>query len=218
MKRKKESAEQKKERASAIAKILFKEYPINHTALSYHDPFQLLVAVILSAQCTDARVNMVTPQLFARFSTPRDFAQADIRELERLIHSTGFYHNKAKNIIACAKALLEFHQGTVPETMNELFALPGVGRKTANVVLGEAFGKIEGIVVDTHVARLSNKLGFTTETDAVKIEQDLMPLIPKKKWYHFSHTLIFHGRKICGARKQLCAECPVNSLCPSSLV
>jgi endonuclease-3 len=218
MKRSKESVEHTMERAAAIAKILFKEYPKNQTALSYSDPFQLLVAVILSAQCTDVRVNIVTPQLFARFSTPREFVNADIKELESLIHSTGFYHNKAKNIIACAKALLEYHRGIVPQTMDELFALPGVGRKTANVVLGEVFGKIEGIVVDTHVARLSGRLGFTTETDAVKIEHDLMPLIPKKKWYHFSHTLIFHGRTICGARKPLCAECSINTLCPSSLV
>jgi endonuclease-3 len=214
----KESPEAMKERAAAIAKILFKEYPKNQTALSYGDPFQLLVAVILSAQCTDARVNIVTPRLFARFSTPAQFARADIKELEALIHSTGFYHNKAKNIIGCATALLERHNGIVPKTMEELYQLPGVGRKTANVVLGEAFGLIEGVVVDTHVTRLSNRLGFTTESDAVRIEQELMPLIPKKKWYHFSHTLIFHGRKICGARKPLCSECSIRQYCPSSLV
>lgn len=212
----KESFERKKKRATAISRILFKEYPKNQTALRYGNPFQLLVAVILSAQCTDVRVNIVTPQLFARFSTPGDFANAEVKELESLIHSTGFYHNKAKNIIGCAKALLEKHNGIVPQTMEELFQLPGVGRKTANVVLGEAFGKIEGVVVDTHVTRLSNRLGFTKEQDAVKIEKDLMPLIPKKKWYHFSHTLIFHGRKICAARKPLCGECRINTLCPSS--
>jgi endonuclease-3 len=217
-KRRPESAAQRNERAEVIAHILFKEYPKDQTALSYGDPFQLVVAVILSAQCTDARVNLVTPKLFSRFSTPNDFAGADITELESLIHSTGFYHNKAKNIIGCAKALLEQHNGTVPQTMEELYRLPGVGRKTANVVLGEAFGKIEGIVVDTHVARLSNRLGFTTAADPVKIEQDLMPLIPKKKWYHFSHTLIFHGRKICAARKPLCSDCVVRTYCPSSLV
>lgn len=215
--RRKETAEELKIRASALTKTLFKEYPENHTALTYGDPFQLVVAVILSAQCTDARVNLVTPQLFARFSTPTDFAKADIHELESLIRSTGFYHNKAKNIIGCARAVLERHKGTVPQTMEELFQLPGVGRKTANVVLGEAFGKIEGIVVDTHVIRLSNRLGLTDETDPVKIEQELMPLIPKKKWYHFSHTLIFHGRKICAARKPLCAECSINRFCPSTL-
>jgi endonuclease-3 len=214
----KETAEQLKVRATALTKILFKEYPENHTALSYGNPFQLVVAVILSAQCTDARVNIVTPQLFARFSTPSEFVQADIHELESLIRSTGFYHNKAKNIIGCARALLDRHQGIVPQTMEELFQLPGVGRKTANVVLGEAFGKIEGIVVDTHVIRLSNRLGFTMESDPVKIEQDLMPLIPKKKWYHFSHTLIFHGRKICAARKPLCAECSIRRYCPSTLI
>ena len=214
----KETAEQKKKRATAILKILLKEYPSDQTALHYRNPFQLLVAVILSAQCTDVRVNLVTPQLFARFSTPFDFANADVKELELLIHSTGFYHNKAKNIIGCAKTLLEKYNGIVPETMEELFQLPGVGRKTANVVLGEAFGKIEGIVVDTHVIRLSNLLRFTKQLDAVKIEKELMPLIPKKHWYHFSHTLIFHGRKICSARKPKCMECCLNKYCPSSTV
>ncbi len=212
----KETSEQKNQRAAAIVKILLKQYPSDQTALHYGNPFQLLVAVILSAQCTDARVNMVTPQLFARFKTPEDFANANVKELESLIHSTGFYHNKTKNIIGCAMMLLKKHNGIVPQTMEELFQLPGVGRKTANVVLGEAFGKIEGVVVDTHVTRLSNRLGFTKEHDAVKIEKDLMPLIPKKHWYHFSHSLIFHGRKICSARKPLCAECSLNILCPSS--
>ncbi len=214
----KETAEQKKNRATAILKILLKEYPSNQTALHYGNPFQLLVAVILSAQCTDVRVNIVTPQLFARFSTPRDFANADVKELEQLIYSTGFYHNKTKNIISCAHSLLEKHNGIVPDTMEELFQLPGVGRKTANVVLGEAFGKIEGVVVDTHVTRLSNRLQFTNHLDAVKIEKDIMPLIPKKQWYHFSHTLIFHGRKICSARKPMCADCRINIYCPSSTV
>ncbi|MFA5833040.1 MAG: endonuclease III [Bacteroidota bacterium] len=212
----KESEEEKRDRVSVIAKILFAEYPNNQVALQYANPFQLLVAVILSAQCTDARVNIVTPQLFTRFSTPKEFATADIKELESLIHSTGFYHNKAKNIIGCAKALLEDHNGIVPETMEELFQLPGVGRKTANVVLGEAFGKIEGLVVDTHVIRLSNRLGLTKEQDAVKIEKDLMPLVQKKKWFHFSHSLILHGRKICSARKPLCVQCPFSQFCPSS--
>lgn len=214
----KESFEQRKERASTIRKRLLKEYPGDQTALTYGDPFQLLVAVILSAQCTDARVNIVTPQLFARFSTPKDFAAADIKELEALIHSTGFYHNKAKNIINCAKALLEKHGGIVPQSMEELYLLPGVGRKTANVILGEAFGKNEGIVVDTHVARLAQRMGFTAETDAVRIERDLMPLVPQKQWYHFSHALIFHGRKICAARKPLCADCTVRTYCPSSTI
>lgn len=214
----KETAEQKKSRTTSILEILIKEYPSDQTALHYGSAFQLLIAVILSAQCTDTRVNIVTPLLFARFSTPKDFASANIKELENLIHSTGFYHNKAKNIIGCSKAIIEKHNGTVPETMDELYKLPGVGRKTANVVLGEAFGKIEGVVVDTHVIRLSNRLGLTTEQDAVKIEKDLMPLIPMKYWYHFSHALIFHGRKICSARKPKCAECSIKLYCPSSLV
>ncbi len=214
----KESAEKKRERAEKIAKNLLKEYPSDQTALHYGDPFQLLVAVILSAQCTDARVNMVTPGLFARLSTPHDFAHADVRELEALIHSTGFYHNKAKNIIGCSQSLLQYHNGIVPQTMDELFALPGVGRKTANVVLGAAFGKIEGVVVDTHVIRLSNRLNLTKEVSAVKIEQDLMPLIKKKYWFHFSHSLILHGRKVCSARKPMCTECSILQFCPSFLV
>lgn len=210
--------EKKKERASKISAILRKEYPSDQVALHYGNPFQLLVAVILSAQCTDVRVNIVTPQLFSRFSTPNDFATANVKELESLIRSTGFFHNKAKNIIGCAKALLENYKGIVPETMEELIVLPGVGRKTANVVLGEAFGKIEGVVVDTHVIRLSHRLGLTVEEDAVKIEHDLMPLIPKKHWFHFSHSLILHGRKICSARKPLCSQCSLREYCPSSLV
>ncbi|MFA6467547.1 MAG: endonuclease III [Bacteroidota bacterium] len=214
----KESFDEKRERAGLIARILRKEYPNDHTALQYTEPFQLLVAVILSAQCTDARVNLVTPQLFQRFSTPKDFANADIHELEALIHSTGFYHNKAKNIIGCSNALLKNHRGIVPETMEELYQLPGVGRKTANVVLGEAFGKTEGVVVDTHVIRLSHRLGLTIEQDAVRIEKELMPLLPKKYWYHFSHSLILHGRKICSARKPLCVQCSISSYCPSSSV
>lgn len=213
-----ESLEKKKERLRSIIKILGREYPAVKTALQYENPFQLLVAVILSAQCTDARVNMVTPKLFQRFATPADFARAERKEVEQLIHSTGFYHNKAKNIIACARALIEKHNGNVPQTMEELHALPGVGRKTANVVLGDAFGKVEGVVVDTHVARLSQRLGFTKEHDAVKIEKDLMALVPKKQWYQFSHSLILHGRSICSARKPLCHQCSINHYCPSSLV
>jgi endonuclease III len=213
-----ESAEQKKARARQIEKLLRKEYPSTQTALHYSTPFHLVVAVILSAQCTDVRVNMVTPLLFARFNSVHDFASADTKELERLIHSAGFYHNKAKNIIGCAQELLRRYKGIVPETMDELVTLPGVGRKTANVVLGEAFGKVEGVVVDTHVTRLSNRLGFTTHDDAVKIEKDLMLILPKKIWYTFSHRLIFHGRKICSARKPLCAQCSLHALCPSSTI
>ncbi|MCK9408093.1 MAG: endonuclease III [Bacteriovoracaceae bacterium] len=213
-----ESGEQKKHRTAAILNLLLKEYPSDQTALQYGNPFQLLVAVILSAQCTDARVNLVTPELFFRFSTPEDFASADIEELESLIYSTGFYHNKAKNIIGCSKALIQNHQGVVPESMEELFQLPGVGRKTANVVLGAAFGKIEGVVVDTHVMRLSNRLKLSAEQDAVKIEKDLMLIVPKKHWFHFSHSLILHGRKICSARRPLCARCLLSRYCPSSQV
>jgi endonuclease III len=211
-----ESFEQKQRRARTIVKILKKFYPVDKTALTYHEPFQLLIAVILSAQCTDVRVNMVTPALFARFKSIKEFASADQIDLEKYIHSTGFYHNKAKNIIGCCTALLEHHKGIVPQTIEELIQLPGVGRKTANVVLGDAFGKIEGLVVDTHVIRLAYRFGFTTETDPVKIESELMPLIPKKEWFFFSHALIYHGRKICSARTPLCADCMVNHLCPSS--
>lgn len=220
MKKKKntESLQAKKVRGRSLLRTLTKEYPSTRTALHYKNPFQLLVAVILSAQCTDARVNCVTPPLFARFSTPQDFATADVNELEMLIRSTGFYHNKAKNIIACAQTLIKKHNGVVPDTMDELHALPGVGRKTANVVLGDAFGKIEGIVVDTHVARLSNRLELTMEQDPVKIEKDLMDLIPKKQWYNFSHALIVHGRRVCSARKPLCQQCSINVYCPSSEV
>ena len=209
-------SERERKRISAIIRILLKRYPDDRPALIYDDPFQLLVAVILSAQCTDARVNLVTPQLFSQYPTPLAFSRADQKEVERLIHSTGFYHNKAKNIIACSRALLERHNGIVPQTMEELYALPGVGRKTANVVLGAAFGKNEGVVVDTHVIRLSNRLGLTTSDDPVTIEQDLMPVIPKKYWFHFSHSLILHGRSLCPARKPKCTECPIASYCPSS--
>ena len=181
-KRRKEQAGAKGKRAVIVSKILRKEYPDEQPALHYSNPFQLLIAVILSAQCTDVRVNLVTPQLFAEYATPDQFAKADVHRLESLIHSTGFYHNKAKNIIGCATSLLERHSGNVPQTLDELVRLPGVGRKTANVVLGAAFGKIEGVVVDTHVIRLSNRLGFTNEQDAVKVEQDLIPLIPKRDW------------------------------------
>lgn len=211
-----ESEEKKRARVTSIVRIISREYPRPKTALTYTDPFQLLVAVILSAQCTDARVNIVTPDLFRKYSSPRDFAKAQPADLERIIHSTGFFRNKARNIIACSTAIMNRHNGNVPRTMEELHALPGVGRKTANVVLGEAFGKTEGIVVDTHVARLSIRLGLTQEKDAVKIENDLMRLIPKKKWIQFSHSLILHGRKICNARKPLCGECSLHALCPSS--
>ena len=186
-------------------------------SLSHRSPLQLLVATILSAQCTDARVNIVTKDLFKRYKTARDFAGADPNDLEEAIKSTGFYRNKTKSILGMARALLENHRGRVPRTMAELTRLPGVGRKTANVVLGNAFGIDEGIVVDTHVTRISNRLKLTTNKDAVKIEQDLMPLVPKKDWTVFPHLMIHHGRAICQARKPRCEGCPINTHCPSSL-
>ncbi len=215
---KRESFQQRKRRALLIVKKLLKEYPSDRVALHHQNPFQLAVAVILSAQCTDARVNLVTPALFQRFPTPQSFAAAPIVEVEQLIRSTGFYHNKAKNIVGFATTLLERHNGIVPHTLRELVALPGVGRKTANVVLGAAFGKVEGVVVDTHVMRLSRLLGLTESDDPVKIERDLMPLIPQKKWFHFSHSLILHGRSVCPARRPKCNNCIVRTYCPSAQV
>lgn len=188
-------------------------YPDAHCALDHKTPIQLLVATILSAQCTDARVNRVTPTLFARYKTARDFAEADPKELERLIASTGFFRNKAKNIIACCRAIVEKHGGDVPGTLEELVQLPGVGRKTANVILGNAFG-VPGITVDTHVGRLSRRLGLTTHDDPVKVEFDLMAIIPEADWTMFSHRLIFHGRQVCAARKPDCPACPMNRFCP----
>jgi endonuclease-3 len=181
----------------------------------YQDPFQLLVATILSAQTTDVRVNMVTPALFARYPTAASLARAKVGDVEKLISSVGFYRTKAKNLVGMAQRLVAEHGGEVPRTMAELQALPGVGRKTANVVLGNAFGINEGIAVDTHVGRLSLRLGLTRHTDPVKIEQDLMRLIPREDWTLFSHLLIFHGRQICIARKPKCNECVLADICPS---
>jgi endonuclease-3 len=200
-------------RARRIVRLLAKAYPDAHCALCYEDALQLLIATILSAQCTDARVNMVTPALFARYPDARSFGTANPSELEELIRSTGFFRNKARNIIACCRALVEQHGGEVPATMEELVPLPGIGRKTANVILGNAFG-VPGITVDTHVARLSYRLGLTTQTDPVKIERDLMRLIPRKEWTMFSHRLIFHGRQVCFARKPLCEQCVLLQVCP----
>jgi len=174
------------------------------------------VATILSAQCTDVRVNMVTPALFARYPTPADLAKAEPAELEEMIRSTGFFRNKTKSLLGMARALVERHGGVVPRTMDELKVLPGVGRKTANVVLGNAFGIDEGIVVDTHVTRLSRLLGLTRETDAVKIEQDLIAVVPRSDWTIVSHLLIFHGRQVCIARRPRCGECVLNDICPSA--
>ncbi len=200
-------------RADRIRKILQKIYPGVKTQLLHHNPFELLVATILSAQCTDKQVNQVTPLLFRRFKTPAEFARAPLSAIEQLIRSTGFFHNKAKNIKNCAKALLEKHNGEIPQTLEELVKLPGVGRKTANVVLGAAFG-IPGIVVDTHVARISNRLGLTANKNPLKIERDLMDLIPRRAWNDFCLRLIFFGRSTCTARRPKCPSCPVGKLCP----
>ena len=195
-----------------------REHPDAHTALAHRDAFELLVATILSAQCTDKRVNEVTPALFRRFPTPRDLAGASLAELEELVRTTGFYHNKARALLGLGQALVTEHGGKVPASMEELRRLPGVGRKTANVVLGNAFGQNVGVVVDTHVQRLSRRLGLTAETDPEKIERDLMDLVPQRDWTLWSNLLIAHGRKVCQARRPLCASCVVADLCPSAEV
>ena len=191
-------------------------YPNARTALNWSNPLELLVATILSAQTTDVRVNSVTGNLFAKYPTAADYARADPSELEEDIRPTGFFRNKAKSLRGMAQALAEDHGGEVPRTMQELVALPGVGRKTANVVLGNAFAIDEGVVVDTHVRRVSNRLGFTTHDDPEKIEKDLMQTVPKEDWTVFSHLLILHGRAICKARKPDCESCPLNDICPSA--
>jgi len=205
----------KTERARHLVKAFPKIYPNAHCELDFKTPLQLLVATILSAQCTDKRVNLVTPALFARYRSVKDFAEAKPNELEKAIQSTGFFRNKAKSIRAAAAAIEGNHKGKVPKTMAELNALPGVGRKTANVVLGNAFAVNEGIVVDTHVARLSERLGLTKEKNPEKIERDLMKLIPREHWTDWSHWLIWHGRRRCFARKPDCRNCEVLKLCPS---
>lgn len=207
---------QKKQRALEIVQRLERMYPKARCSLDYETPFQLLIATILSAQSTDVRVNIVTKTLFKKYPTVDSFANAKPLVLERDIHSTGFFRSKAKSVIGAAQAILERHGGEVPRTMEELTALPGVGRKTANVVLGNAFGIDEGIVVDTHVTRLSGRLALTKHSDAVKIESDLVKLIPRNIWTKFSHMLILHGRAICVARKPKCSECLLNELCPSA--
>jgi len=199
-----------------VLRRLRREYPDAKTALDHRGPFQLLVATILSAQTTDVGVNKVTPVLFAKYPTPAALAAADPAGVEQIIKSTGYFRSKTRSLIGMANALVERFGGKVPDTMDELLTLPGVGRKTANVVLGNAFGKNVGIVVDTHVARLSQRLKLTRQTDPVKIEQDLMPLIPRRDWALFSHLLIFHGRQVCIARKPLCEKCVLNDICPSA--
>ena len=209
-------ATKKQERANDIVVRLKQMYPKAKCSLDFTNAFELLIATMLSAQSTDVRVNIVTKSLFRKYPDPQSFAAASQVEMERDVKQTGFFRNKAKAVIAASKAIVEKHGGQVPQSMEELTALPGVGRKTANVVLSNALNICVGIVVDTHVTRVSGRLGLTSNTDAEKIEQDLMPLIPKKEWTNFSHRLIAHGRTICIARKPKCAECALNDLCPSA--
>jgi len=207
---------ERRARAATVLRRLRRRYPDATCALHHRDAYELLVATILSAQCTDARVNMVTPALFARYPDAAALAQAEPADLEALIRSTGFYRAKAKSLLGMARALVADHGGRVPGTMEALRVLPGVGRKTANVVLGNAFGINEGITVDTHVTRLSRLLGFTRHTDAEKIERDLMPLFPRKDWALLSHLLIWHGRATCIARRPQCGTCVLADVCPSA--
>ena len=212
----KESAEHLRKRTLEIIRRLRKKYPHARTALEFSKPLELLVATILSAQCTDKRVNMITPALFAKYRGAADFAKADSAKLQQEIRSTGFYRNKTKSIIGACRKIIEEFDGAVPDTMEDLLKLPGVARKTANVVLGGAFGKNEGIAVDTHVTRLAGRLGLTTFDKPEKIEQDLMALVPRKGWSEFSHLLIYLGREICAARKPLHDICPLKDICPSA--
>jgi len=203
-------------RLGKIIAALQRTYPNAHCELNFANPLQLLIATILSAQCTDKRVNLVTAELFKKYRVAKDFADAPLAELEEAVKTTGFFRNKARNIKACCAALVEKSGGEVPRTMDELHALAGVGRKTANVVLGNAFGINVGVVVDTHVTRLSHRLGLTKQTDPVKIEQELMQLVPQKNWTLFSHWLIWHGRRRCAARKPDCQNCEIQKLCPQT--
>ncbi len=208
----------KRERTARVIALLKQAYPDAHCELNHRTPFELLVATILSAQCTDVRVNLVTPAVFSRYPTSAALAKARQEDVEELIRSTGFFRNKAKSLIGMAQALTASHGGLAPKTMDALQALPGVGRKTANVILGNAYGLNEGVTVDTHVARLSTLLGLTRQTTPEKIEQDLMALVPREEWALFSHLLIWHGRRVCIARRPRCGECVLNQVCPSSLV
>ncbi len=207
-----------KVRVRPIVRKLKRQYPDAKCALNHRNPLELLVATILSAQCTDVRVNIVTNDLFDKYRSAADYANADPEEFEKEIKSTGFFRNKTKSILSMAQALVEHHASRVPRTMQELTQLPGVGRKTANVVLGNAFGIDEGIVVDTHVKRIAHRLRLSTKDDPEKIEQDLIKLLPKSEWTLFAHLLIYHGRQICIARMPKCEICPVHRLCPSSTV
>jgi endonuclease-3 len=203
-------------RASKVLELLEKNYPNAKIALDYANPLQLLVATILSAQATDQQINMITPRLFKKYKTAEDYASADLQELEQYIKSSGFYHNKAKNIQKCCKALVEKFNSKVPRTMNELVDLPGVGRKTANIILANAFGIVEGVAVDTHVGRLAQRLGLSENKDPNKIEADLMKIVPKDQWMRITDLLIFHGRRVCTAKKPNCAGCVLNKICPSA--
>jgi endonuclease-3 len=204
------------DKANEILALLKNQYPEIKIALHYSNPLELLIATILSAQCTDKQVNAVTKKLFIKYRTLQDFIRISQEELEKEIYSTGFYRNKSKNIIGACKIIVNEYNSTVPDTMEELLKLPGVARKTANIVLSGAFGKVEGMAVDTHVKRLSGRLGLTANTDPEKIENDLLKLIPKNDWGIFSLLLINHGRRVCAARKPLCGECILNKLCPSA--
>jgi len=207
--------QERRQKVAAILPLLKKMYPQAKCSLDYRNPLQLLIATILSAQCTDERVNKVTPDLFKKYKTAKDLAAADPSELEKEIQSTGFFRNKAKSLRGMAAGILARHQGQVPQTMEDLTNLPGVGRKTANVVLGNAYNIAVGVVVDTHVARVSARLGLTKHTDPVKIEQDLMQIVPREEWTLFSHLLIHHGRQICIARRPKCSICPLLPHCPA---
>jgi endonuclease-3 len=209
-----DGVDERKKQAARVVRALRKEYPDAQCALVHHNAFELLVATILSAQCTDERVNIVTKDLFKKYPGPEAFARAPIGDIEKAIKSTGFFRNKAKSIKACSTALVEEHGGKVPQDLPTLVGLAGVGRKTANVVLGVAFGKATGVVVDTHVGRLSRRLGLTAEDDPVKVEADLMELLPKKEWIDFSHRMIYHGRQVCVARRPRCEACVMKSFCP----
>ncbi|MBW8883956.1 MAG: endonuclease III [Planctomycetia bacterium] len=208
------AAVKSKKRARKVAVLLAREYADAECALVHETPFELLIATILSAQCTDERVNIVTKELFAKYSTPAALAAVPIKRLEKLIQSTGFFRNKAKNIHECCVGLVKEHGGQVPKELDQLVHLAGVGRKTANVVLGTAFGIHSGVVVDTHVTRLSQRLGLTEHEDDVKIERDLMEQLPQDEWINFSHRLIWHGRRVCKARRPLCGSCVLEKICP----
>ncbi|MEM6655234.1 MAG: endonuclease III [Planctomycetota bacterium] len=203
-----------KKQTTRVLRRLKAEYPDADCALNHDTPLQLLVATILSAQCTDARVNLVTPALFAKYPDAHALAAAPLESIEKLVQSTGFFRNKAKNIKSCCQTLVENYGGEVPRTLEELVPLAGIGRKTANVVLGVAYGIASGVVVDTHVGRLSRRMGLTAETDPVKVERDLIALLPKRQWVDFSHRMIYHGRAVCDARRPKCDACSMRRFCP----